>query len=167
MRSTTLATWLDGIEDEIGFCCSRSLAERLFLARTQLCGCRMTTPNDLLCYAVNRGYEQVVRLAFQQGADPNALCGDGNTPLMDALESYSSFLIPLLIERGGDVNARNDDGQTPLILAYNAPPDIVSLLIEEGADVNAEDNGGDTPLSMARAFGYHPNVELLLAAGAR
>jgi ankyrin repeat protein len=129
-------------------------------------GPRVTTPNGLLCYGVNRGYEQVVRAAFQHGADPNTRCGDGDTPLMVALDSYACHLVPLLIERGGDVNARNDDGQTPLILAYNAPVTIVALLIEKGGDVNAEDDSGETPLSMARRFG-HENVQLLRESGAR
>lgn len=158
---------MDEVEDEIGFHGSSRLAERLSIIRSRLFGDRCAVPNDLLCYAVNRGYAKVVHVAFQNGADPNARCGNGDTPLMMALDSYATFLVPLLIERGGDVNARNDDGQTPLILAYNAPPDTVALLIEKGADVNAVDNTGQTPLSMAQAFGYPLNVQLLLDAGAK
>src|SRR5438067_8871496 len=130
MSSTTLANWMDYIEGEVGFHLSRRLAERIFLARSRMFGYRMTTPGRLLCYALSCGYEQVVRLAFQQGADPNTRCGDGNTPLMVALESYTWFFVPLLIERGAEVNARNDDGQTPLILAYNASTEVVATLIE-------------------------------------
>jgi ankyrin repeat protein len=87
-----------------------------------------TTP---LVEAVTRGYESVVRLLVEKGADVNAStkapaggggrngygATGGNTALHVAAQGGYTSIISYLVEKGAVVNAKNARGLTPLALA--------------------------------------------------
>lgn len=113
----------------------------------------------------------VVDLLLKAGADLEALNGYGDTPLMEALQSYSPHITKLLLQRGAavDVKARNNDGQTLLMMAAgnSSSEEFLDLLITSGSDVHAISNQGETALMMA-AKGNEcvKAIRLLLDSGA-
>lgn len=100
---------------------------------------------------------EIVALLLEQGADPNAQDGYGNSALHYATRRYyvfggqfdagdpydSSEVIRLIAAAGGDVNIQNNAGETPLISAaiHNAATAerTVEVLIELGADPSISD----------------------------
>ena len=71
----------------------------------------------------------IVQLLIEHGADVNASCNEGMTPLM-----YASHpdVVRELIRRGADVNARDRSG-TP-VRSFMGDPVSIELLINAGAE---------------------------------
>jgi ankyrin repeat protein len=127
------------------------------------------------------GHLQQVRILLDAGANPNAVCVHGRTPLAWIIEAGPNpntvDCVKLLLERGADPRAQKPSGWSLLHSAcrYCDPQDveIVKLLIDRGADVNVATSWGDTPLhGLAEGFpkfSRHINLEiakLLLDHGA-
>ena len=114
------------------------------------------------------GSVDVVRLLLDKGADVNAKCKDGRTPLLFASDhSVSVDVMHLLLNKGADVNAKDKYGYTALMnVAGHGLTEIVQLLLDKGADINVKNNVGLTPLMEASHYGYVDTVRLLLDKGA-
>ena len=107
---------------------------------------------------------EITRL-IKEGADVNAVGGDGWTPLMSAASSSSSpEVLQILIEKGARVNAASKNGTTPLMCAAaeNSNSKILRALIEKGANVKAVDKDGKTPLMWAAEYNSNPEVLRIL-----
>ena len=88
------------------------------------------------------------------GADVNAQDADGNTALMQAIQTrahdwaYSGSnefgsLISLLMDAGSDPNIRNEYSKTALIFAAaSGLEETVVTLLDHGADINAQSYSG-------------------------
>ena len=133
------------------------------------------------------GYEEVVRILVQAGADvnqavPTSIRGSaaGLSPLIMAVNSESEEMVRLLIEAGADVNQAvptsirgSAAGLSPLIVAINSQSEeLIRLLIEAGADVNYQVPGkrrraSRTALGLAKAQKSKRIVKLLRDAGAK
>jgi len=99
----------------------------------------------------NKGFNEVMLLLIEKGADVNAFDKDGNTALLWAAMYGLSDNVQTLIEKGADVNARNNDGVRALTwAAMYGHTNVVRLLIKNGANVNAKDSMNQTALSMAQ-----------------
>lgn len=110
--------------------------------------------------------EAVINLVAE-GADVNAIQGDGATALHWAVHLNDLDTTSLLIEAGADVNAANQLGATSLWLAaLNGSDALVGRLLESGANPNASLKMGETPLMVAARSGNAESVELLLEHGA-
>lgn len=119
---------------------------------------------------------EVVQFLLKRGADPNIIGENGDTPLMTALEDFSSTgreaatrtqLASLLISRGADVNARDHRGGTPLLRAVRWDnPRAVQLLLDKKANPNQADEKGNLPLVEAVKKGAVGMTAALLNAGA-
>ncbi|MCL1875951.1 MAG: ankyrin repeat domain-containing protein [Synergistaceae bacterium] len=117
------------------------------------------------------GSLQKVNDAINNGADMNARCEDGKTPLMYAAQGNSNpEVIAAIIKAGADVNARDIYRETPIFYAtWGSNPEVVKALINAGADVNARSNNGFSPL-MNAAIGSMSSSEVittLIKAGAK
>ena len=111
---------------------------------------RESTPLARVIYST--GNMEMIELLISNGADVNADCGMGNTPLHETVtcacreesskgSDYKSVsdsigykaIIEYLLQKGADINRRNDDGQTPLGIAVSFDcNDTADLLRKHG-----------------------------------
>jgi ankyrin repeat protein len=153
-------------------------------------------PPPLLDRAVNHVarygiYGDAVRTLVDGGADPNAVDGDGMTPIMCAAQSGNSSVFAALVERGADIYAvctkevsykkagpkdyrwegwagfAWDIGWTVTMWAVEGRnPSVVTALAAQGADLNKADIGGMTPTLLAIKLKRYEAFEALVNGGA-
>ena len=97
------------------------------------------------------------------GADPNAKCNGGFTPLYGM--SLDIDKTRFLLEYESDPNARNDDGDTPLHIAANSRFHS-EIILEAGGDPNARNNKGETPLHTLSGYDDLEDAMVLINGGA-
>ena len=91
----------------------------------------------LMHVAASNHSQEILKLCYELGLDPNATDQNGNTPLHYACYSLASFTtscIDVLIQMGANVNQTNKQHESPLIICINtnAKSDLISL-IQSGA----------------------------------
>jgi ankyrin repeat protein len=118
--------------------------------------------------AAMKGDVATVRTLLKDGADVNAVQGDGVTGLHWAARLGAEELASTLVVAGANVKAATRFGAiTPLHLAAERGAGaVVALLVKAGADVDAPSSTGATPLMFAAASGDTASVKALLDAGA-
>jgi ankyrin repeat protein/Cdc6-like AAA superfamily ATPase len=107
-----------------------------------------------LHHAVCRGDEEMIRLLFDYGCDPNRRGFFGRSALADAIATRRQInydaVIKLLLEKGLDIDSKDSFGRTALLQAsWLADWDHVKTLVENGADRSAIDFDGKTAFSFA------------------
>ncbi|KAH8696324.1 hypothetical protein BGW36DRAFT_428337 [Talaromyces proteolyticus] len=117
--------------------------------------------------AVELGHEAVVRLLFENGADPNWKDSSGHTVLSLAAKRGYVAIVRQLLDYGAKPITNDFHYQSSLLWAvwYNYE-DIVKLLLDEGDDPNNHDSYKRTPLVWAAGHGHENVVEILLKHGA-
>ena len=139
---------------------------RLLFAQSSL-----SAKDKALFEAAKSGTVADIKAALKNGANVNAMDGEGYTVLMcAAFWNTNPDVIKALIAAGADVNAtRTENGYTALMYAalFNSNPDVIKALIAAGADVNARTEDGLTALMYAANNNPNPDViKALIAAGA-
>jgi uncharacterized protein len=77
---------------------------------------------------------EAVRLLIEAGSDIDATANDGQTPLMEAVQSGSLEMVEVLIQAGVDVNAKDNSGMSSLAYAQKAGfIEIAQRLQQEGS----------------------------------
>ncbi|MBU1007963.1 ankyrin repeat domain-containing protein [Candidatus Dependentiae bacterium] len=116
---------------------------------------------------------KIVDYLLSRGADLEARCLGGKTPLHIAAESGSIKSLERLIEWGSDINARDEESRTSLHLAAaGGHKESAALLLDKGANINEKDNNEKTPLQLvllAQGFDFYERAEtakMLIALGA-
>ncbi|KAF5986977.1 ankyrin protein [Fusarium bulbicola] len=142
--------------------------------------CSQADPTDdfnrtPLSYAAEQGYETVIELLIDNGADKDSRGTgkyehEGRTPLSFAAEKGHEAAVRTLINRGACLHLACDTefgrGWTPLSYAAQCGHmAVVTLLLESGAELEY-DNSGRTALSRAAEKGHKDIVILLLKQGA-
>ena len=104
-----------------------------------------------LIWAASGGYEAIVRLLLEKGADIETKDTLQQTALMHAVIGGHEAIVRLLLEKGADIEARRVyQQQTALLQAVDYGEEaIVRLLLENRADINARDRHGETALMKA------------------
>lgn len=100
----------------------------------------VTTGEAAIHIVVRRGDAVYLRFLLQKGADANLRDGKGNTPMLLAVVSGQSELIPILYEAKANPNLGNSAGETPLIRAVQRR-DLSEIreLLSIGADPDQAD----------------------------
>jgi ankyrin repeat protein len=123
--------------------------------------------SDLLGWAVNREYFEVVKSLIGQGINVNAKGEWNRTPLHIAAESKSVAVVQYLISQRADLHAKDNFGATPLHNAASGRnSEVVKYLVSQGADVHAKDKSGRTPLHRAVERPSLESVKYLVSQGA-
>ncbi|KAL6695143.1 ankyrin repeat protein [Trichoderma pleuroticola] len=124
----------------------------------------METPLSL---AVKTGYEAIVKLLLENGADVDSKDAFDRTPLIKAPINGHEAIFQLLLKRGADFDSKDKDGWTALIYAaVHGHEAIVELLLENEADLESKNEDGRTALIHAAISGWEGVVKLLLENGA-
>ena len=113
---------------------------------------------------VNHGGDEVALRLINSGADVNAKCVSGKTPLHHAVERENAPMVLLLLKAGADIGAQDIEKRTPLHTAIECRLEgMVHLLIESGADLTVKDADGRDALAAANhALRKSPEIVKLL-----
>jgi ankyrin repeat protein len=104
-----------------------------------------------LITAAKLGYDSIVQLLVQHGANINAPDWLDITPLTAAITENKNDTVQLLVSLGVDVDFPGPQGWTPLMEAVHAGNyEITKLLLASGADVQIRNDNGDTVFEIAR-----------------
>ena len=121
--------------------------------------------NTALMLAVNIGWNDIMEMLLDNGADINITDKDGNTALMLATYKGDWYikLVKMLLDHGADINVQNKDGNTVLMLAtrYKAYK-IAEILINSSADINIKNTSGNTALMLATRYKAYTIAEILI-----
>jgi ankyrin repeat protein len=117
--------------------------------------------------ASQNGYEKVVRLLLERGAEVNAQGGHYGSALQAASYSGHDHIVQLLVERGAKVNAQGGRyGNALQAASVNGHDKVVQLLLESGAEVNAQGGDFGNALQAASFDGHDKITQLLVEKGA-
>lgn len=102
----------------------------------------------LLVRALRRGYDDMVALFLENGADVNAATRyEQQTPLHFAAKIGCQRVAELLVDHGAELNPRDKDQRTPLDLAlYYNNPQLASWLRQHGGERNGCSPAGENLL---------------------
>ena len=98
---------------------------------------------DKLFNFIGRKELEKVKEILRIGANVNAKDRNGNTPLLQAIQTGNVTMIEYLYANNADLGASDGRGETALMLAVlNGHTDIIEYLINQRVNVNAQDNAG-------------------------
>jgi len=110
------------------------------------------TRRTALMFATINGYNEIVSILLDAGADSNLVNKEGLTALHFAVDNGFTDTVKLLLEKSKaiDVNSQDRLGNTALIKAVEAcNKDVVKLLLDAGANRELANIQGNTPLTIA------------------
>jgi ankyrin repeat protein len=125
------------------------------------------TAQDRLWAAINAQDATSLRIAIEQGADPNQPNHEGRPPLYRALVLQNQLLIDTLLGKGADANANDHRGDPLIITAMSVGSAPATMaMINAGANPNARDTTGKSVLSYAVYLKQPEIIAALIAKGA-
>ena len=118
--------------------------------------------------AASGGYNDIVKLLMEHGADLNAQSSSGNTPLHYACCGGYEDVVVTLLDAGASIEETNENGHTPLMEAASAGHvGVAKILLDRGAGINTHSNEfKESALTLACYKGHLEMVKFLLEAGA-
>lgn len=119
-----------------------------------------------LMVASSQGFETIVDLLINAGADVNAMDLQNTTALINAAEHGSTMIVSLLLHYGAHVNIFTENNFTPLIISSaHGHLESVQKLVDAGATVDLDHPDGVTALMYASAAGHLDIVKYLISSG--
>ncbi|CAI7621152.1 unnamed protein product, partial [Penicillium pancosmium] len=114
------------------------------------------------------GYEKVVQLLLEKGAEVNAQGGVYGNALQAASHEGHDKIVQLLLKEGAEINAQGGEyGNALQAASLEGHDKIVQLLLEKGAEVNDQGGVYGNALQAASLEGHDRIVQLLLEEGAK
>jgi ankyrin repeat protein len=111
---------------------------------------------------------EIAAALLKQGADVNAMSGDGSSALMYAAMEGNADIVKMLLAQGAEVNASDNLGQTALIKASaDGHETIVEILAAGGADINLKDKIGISAVMKSMINGHSEITGILMKRGAK
>jgi ankyrin repeat protein len=157
MNALNLAAF-NGHEQEVRF---------LLGTRKQEINTADDTGTKPLIWSSWNGYDNIVQILLEHGADINAQGGDYGNALQAASTEGHDKIVQKLLERGADVNAQGGEYGNALRAASSEGHDkIVQTLLKYGADINAQGGPYGNALQAASSGGFDELVQILLDHGA-
>ncbi len=115
--------------------------------------------------AIGGGWDDIVQLLIDNGADPDQRDPFDNTPLVRAVSAQNREAAQILIKAGADLGA-STYGLTPLMFASSTgDPESIRFLVKAGAKVNGVGKGqygGRSALLAAIPDGHADCVKVLI-----
>jgi ankyrin repeat protein len=125
------------------------------------------TVQDRLWSAINAQDATSLRIAIDQGADPNLANSEGRVPLYRALVLQNQLVVDTLLGMGANANANDHRGDPLIITAMSVGSGPATMaLIAAGANPNARDTTGKSVLSYAVYLKQPEIIAALIAKGA-
>jgi ankyrin repeat protein len=107
--------------------------------------------------AIKRGDIEALRVAFQNGLDPDLDNKSGCTILMLAAMKGNSKIGELMIDAGADLNKRNPHRDTALSLAaLCGSSSFVELLLAKGASLDCYPHGNSLDVYLDWLASFYP-----------
>ncbi|WZH41028.1 ankyrin repeat-containing domain protein [Fusarium acuminatum] len=114
-----------------------------------------------ICFAMETGSTDLVRMMLQAGASTKKKMNSGETLLLYAIDNGRRDQAKLLLEAGADANAVDKKGRTPLMQAISRrDTELIKVLKAYGADSNV--GGCISPAELAQSMG---DLEILQMLG--
>ncbi|CAB1110917.1 unnamed protein product [Ectocarpus sp. CCAP 1310/34] len=119
--------------------------------------------------SADRSARTIADMLLDAGADPDAVDGDGNTPLLTAAKTGAAVLCEILLARGANPCARNNSGSNALLLAVDGDNSAensacVQVLLDAGSDPHETGPDGTVALHVSARKGQ-TELDLTDAAG--
>ncbi|KAK5805953.1 hypothetical protein VI817_000211 [Penicillium citrinum] len=144
----------------------REVAFLLSLSRKDINSTDSTGTYPIISASQN-GYEKVVQLLLEEGAEVNAQGGDYGNALQAACLEGREKIVQVLLEKGANVNAQGGlHGNALQAASLGGHDKIVQVLLEKGAEINAQGGYYGTALQAASERGHDKIVQVLLEKGA-
>jgi len=125
------------------------------------------TAQDRLWASINAQDATSLRIAIDQGADPNLPNNEGRVPLYRALVLQNQLLTETLLGLGANANANDHRGDPLIITAMSVGSAPATMaLINAGANPNARDTTGKSVLSYAVYLKQPGIIAALIGKGA-
>ncbi|XP_071041583.1 alpha-latrotoxin-Lt1a-like [Parasteatoda tepidariorum] len=124
--------------------------------------------NEILYFAIHRGYDDIVSILLNHGADVNFVFKLNFCPLHLAVFCGHFDIIKLLLARGADFNKLNSENQRPVDLAvFLGHLESAQIFFQKKImDINEKIHGDSTLLNLAAECGHLDIVKFLINGGA-
>lgn len=120
--------------------------------------------NTPLLLAAEAGYEAIVKMLLEKGAQPDTQDRYGNTALTTATSRGHEAVVRRLLRKAADPDIVNDKGGTALIYAAQyGYVGIARRLLLHGARTDIRNNAGKNALMQAALHGHENIVRLFRA----
>ena len=121
---------------------------------------------ELLTAARNNDAATITKL-LDQGVNPDAQDGNGNTSLMWAVNQNNKPIVMMLLKAKANLNLKNNKGWTALMgAAANGHKEMVEILLKSRANANIQNKEGKTAKDLA-IKNNHPEIADLIESKTR
>ncbi|KAF2185368.1 ankyrin [Zopfia rhizophila CBS 207.26] len=114
-----------------------------------------------LHWAIKRSDVKAVDVLLRNGADPNAVCIRGISPLGYAAAWSTPKCCKKLLDAGANVRSMDDNGRSPILWALRTHPvnlNLITLLLQYGADPN--NMSADSRITCLMESSKYPQIEI-------